>query len=307
MRALLRHGEERGHIMVRTHLLDRPRFDSLSEVDLVLLVDVWNQPGHWKRGHRRLARLIPFTSQARYWRRVRRALEGRYVHVDNAYVDICDLPYLPCNGAARGPMCPFKAGPDRRCFAWRNRSVYERSTLNWFLSPLHRDVVTRRLESGSLPPSDVCRPLIDPEPFRAASRPDAERSIRRLYVGPLTEAKGLHEVLRLYDPSSIDVVGRTPSDVDLKPVVARFASWRPPVRPDEMPALLGDAREVLFLPRWPEPQGRVALEASLAGCKVIANDRVGALSFVERPDDDRLYGGAADEFWRRAEATAGSS
>jgi glycosyltransferase involved in cell wall biosynthesis len=305
VRELLRAGELRGHELSRTHLLNRPRFDPVGDIDLSLLIDVWNQPGHWQRPHRRLLQKIPWTSYARYRRRVDAAMAGSYVHFDNAYVDICDLPYLPCNGEARGPICPFKKQGDRRCFAWKNRRIYEDGIANWFLSPLHRSVVEGRLEApNELPPARICRPLIDTEKFRAADGPRDRRPIERLYVGPLTEAKGLAEVVERFEPSSVHVVGRAPGGEDMDDSLPEFASRRPPVAPDEMPELLGSAREVLFLPRWPEPQGRIALEAALAGCNLVANDRVGALTFSQEPDDERLYERAADDFWDQLEADA---
>jgi glycosyltransferase involved in cell wall biosynthesis len=227
------------------------------------------------------------------------------VHFDNAYVDICDLPYLPCNGLAQGPMCPFKRWPDRRCFAYLNRRMYDRSLLNWFVSPLHRDVVLRRF--GSDPPqaaTAVCRPLLDPEPFRQAGRGGKPRTIEMLYVGPLVEAKGYPEVVRRFGLGSTTFVGSAPTRRSLRAVLRRAhrADHQDRVDSRDMPGLLASAKRLAALPRWPEPQGRVVLEAQLAGCEVVANDRVGALTFRFDPTDPRLYEGAADEFWRRVES-----
>jgi glycosyltransferase involved in cell wall biosynthesis len=225
------------------------------------------------------------------------------VHFDDAYVDICDLPYLPCNGEARCKKCPFKTGIDRRCFAHRNKRLYEHSATNWFVSPLHRDVVEQRLESQrELSPSAVCRPLLDPEPFREAGANARERPLELLYVGPFVEAKGLDNVDHAIGLEKVHAVGRSPRTRLRRSVTPPFASVRPPVAPAEMPALLASARRLVALPRWPEPQGRIALEASLAGCEVIGNDRVGAFSFGPKPTDDRLYAGAAEDFWERLEA-----
>jgi glycosyltransferase involved in cell wall biosynthesis len=296
LRTLLNAGALRGHAIARTHVLPQPVFERIGDPDLVLMADVWNVPGHRRRLLRRALRRLPGTAQWRYHQRVARAMTMRYVHLDNAYVDICDLDYLPCNGEARGRGCPFKPGGE--CFVHANAAMYERAAGLVFVSPLHRDTILGRLERPELADrSWVCRPLIDPTPLRAAARRSRERPIERLYLGPLTEAKGL-DAMRGLGLETIHAVGRAPAAGN-EP--GEFAQLRPPVPAEEVPDLLASARAVVALPRWPEPQGRVALEAVLAGCELIANDRVGALSFDLPPDDERLYDGAADEFWRYLE------
>jgi glycosyltransferase involved in cell wall biosynthesis len=297
LRTLLEAGAGRGHRIVRTHMLPRPVFESLRGVDLVLMADVWNVPGHRRRLHRRMAGHLPGSAHWRYHRRVRRAGSVRYVHLDNAYVDICDLPYLPCNGTARGPRCPFKDGGRGACFAHGNAGMYEHADQLVFVSPLHRETVLARLERPDLiGQSTVCRPLVDPQPLRRAAGRSQGREIERLYLGPINEAKGLEEMRQTLGLETIHAVGRA-GDRHSAAAADAFAELRPPVPPADVPDLLASARAVVTLPRWPEPQGRVALEAVLAGCELIANERVGALSFELRPDDDRLYEGAADDFW----------
>jgi hypothetical protein len=71
-----------------------------------------------------------------------------------------------------------------------------------------------------------------------------------------------------------------------------------------MPALFNRAESFVFLPRWPEPQGRVVIEAALCGCGLETNDSVGALSFSQPPDEPALCEGAADEWWDHVERLA---
>lgn len=306
VRELLAAGRARGHEISRTHVLPRPVFEPPGRPDLVLLVDVWNVPGHRRRLHRRVMRRLPGSALWRYDRRVRWASGRRYVHLDNAYVDLCDLPYLPCNGEARGPLCPHKTGRDRRCFAGRTRRLYEDAAHLIFLSPLHQRTVLARLEDEGLAErASICRPLIDPQPFRAAAARATTRPIDRLYLGPLTEAKGLDEMRDRLGLGTIHAVGRPPASLDRADAEA-LASLRPPVAREQVPELLASARALVMLPRWPEPQGRVALEAVLAGCELIGNDRLGALTFDQDPADDALYAGAADEVWQRLEGLAAS-
>jgi hypothetical protein len=69
----------------------------------------------------------------------------------------------------------------------------------------------------------------------------------------------------------------------------------------EVPILMNRAKSFVFLPRWPEPQGRVVIEAALCGCRLITNDRVGATSFpfdISRIDH---FKGATADFWDKIE------
>ncbi|SCY19627.1 glycosyltransferase family 9 protein [Flavobacterium caeni] len=49
--------------------------------------------------------------------------------------------------------------------------------------------------------------------------------------------------------------------------------------------ILGKTRYFFCKPFWPEPSGRLAAEAFLSGCEIIANDRVGTFSFDFYPND----------------------
>lgn len=50
---------------------------------------------------------------------------------------------------------------------------------------------------------------------------------------------------------------------------------------DEMPTLLNRYRAVVVMPRMYHAFGRLAVEALACGCRVVANDRVGALTFED--------------------------
>jgi hypothetical protein len=62
------------------------------------------------------------------------------------------------------------------------------------------------------------------------------------------------------------------------------------------------AKNFVFLPRWPEPQGRVVVEAALSGCKLIVNENVGAMSFpfdIANPENMK---DSKRIFWEELEA-----
>jgi hypothetical protein len=54
---------------------------------------------------------------------------------------------------------------------------------------------------------------------------------------------------------------------------------------DKVLAILGQTKTFFCKPFWPEPSGRLAAEAFLSGCEIIANDRVGTFSFDFYPTD----------------------
>ena len=61
------------------------------------------------------------------------------------------------------------------------------------------------------------------------------------------------------------------------------------------------AKNFVFLPRWPEPQGRVVVEAAMCGCNLITNQNVGATSFPFDLANPANFAGAEDEFWSAIE------
>lgn len=74
---------------------------------------------------------------------------------------------------------------------------------------------------------------------------------------------------------------------------------------EEVPIYMNRAKNFVFLPRWPEPQGRVVVEAAMCGCNLVVNGNVGALSFDFDLRDPRNYEGAAADFWGTLEQVAG--
>src|SRR5437867_10821713 len=94
-RRLLEVGRERGHDIRIASV--RPRAHSGHErPDFTLFIDVfnhahsWNSLGAWRR-------FDPDFLKAA-------ALKAPFAHLVTAYVDICNLPWLPCRGAA-APKC----------------------------------------------------------------------------------------------------------------------------------------------------------------------------------------------------------
>lgn len=278
-RAVIEEGRRLGHDIRRTCVFPRPVRESFDTPDVWLLADVHNIPERWWR--RLPARLL------------RRVIDHeRYIHLDNAYVDVCDLPYLPCNGQVDGDGCPFKRRRwvrDRRCFRVQTRRMYERARLNIFMSPLHRRTVQRLLGEDTVGRYFDMRPAIDTRRFRNSGR---DRDIDHLYMGVIHEAKGAENLARGFPDGSLTIAGRL---VDRR--YRGLGRQLGHVPYDDVPALLNRAKVFVHLPRWPEPQGRVVAEAALCGCTLQTNDRVGASSFGLDLSDPQSYEGALAETW----------
>lgn len=68
-----------------------------------------------------------------------------------------------------------------------------------------------------------------------------------------------------------------------------------PVRPEDMPSVLGQYKTFVFLPAVIEPFGRLVCEAWAAGCELIVNELIGALYWIrEKPEAIQT---AAIDFW----------
>jgi glycosyltransferase involved in cell wall biosynthesis len=296
-RRLIDVGVGRGHDIRLSSVRPKQR-EAHASPDLTLLIDVFNfahsvkSLGAWREfGPAFLEEMIE---------------PAPFVHLTNAYVDICNLPYLPCSGE-RLDGCPIKPTLNvgqrfmirdwsHDCFAQRAlvRRLYEASVLNVYLSPLHRRITESLLDSTRLPSSYVLEPMIDTKVFFNEHR---ERDIDYLFVGVLGEAKGLSAMRERFGQTDIHLIGRCTPGV--KPDFGRYLGH---VSYEEVPRYMNRAKNFVFLPRWPEPQGRVVAEAALCGCRIIGNENVGALSFDMDLADPRSYEGVEDDFWARLEA-----
>lgn len=282
----LLNGAGRSGIDIQLHAVwPKPHFGKV-DVAFWLLTDVQNLPRRQRRIDQRFLSKVPRTRQWRFARVISKAIEDGFAHLDNAYVDTCDLPYLPCKGDRAYETCPFR--PRTPCQRFASAHLYSDAKACYFVSPLHQEVVTT-LQPVARSKARLLRPTIQPEPFLRAGHAGQQRDIENLFVGSFTEAKGsteLHEIPRL-----TIVTPAPPRDPPPE------ATVHVNVPPDQMPAYFARAKRFVFRPSWPEPFGRVVAEAALAGCDLDVEGQVGALSFSVPPSDLSLYRDAVDEFW----------
>jgi glycosyltransferase involved in cell wall biosynthesis len=135
--------------------------------------------------------------------------------------------------------------------------------------------------------------MIDVNAFRNEGRP---RDIDFLFVGVISEAKGIIEMRERFKHADLHLIGQLAPGTTLD-----FGRHVGQVPYQEIPRWMNRAKNFVFVPRWPEPQGRVVAEAALCGCNIIANRNVGALSFGFDLADRTQYGGTEKEFWQTLE------
>jgi glycosyltransferase involved in cell wall biosynthesis len=145
----------------------------------------------------------------------------------------------------------------------------------------------------------ILRPTVDTAQFRPNADVE-ERAVERLFVGAFVEAKGSREIMSRWPAGEVLVVGPSTPDAENYPGYCGARAYT------EIPRIMRNARTFVFRPRWPEPQGRVVVEAALSGCALDVNENIGALSFALPPSDPSLSDGAAEEFWSRLESLAGN-
>jgi glycosyltransferase involved in cell wall biosynthesis len=225
--------------------------------------------------------------------------------MSNAYVDVCNLGHLPCSGQAEA-RCAYKSplhlvhNLALRDFGWQCfaleplvRKLFANSALNVYLSPLHQRTIEGILGGDRGRASFVLKPTIDSTVFYNQRR---ERDIDYLFVGVIGEAKGLAAMRERFRGADIHFVGKVAPGEKLD-----FGTYHGSVPYSEIPNFMNRAKHFVFLPRWPEPQGRVVVEAALCGCELITNQNVGATSFPFDIRNPANFAHAGEEFWTAIE------
>lgn len=297
-RALIVEGRRRGH-NIRISSVRPSTAAQHRDPDLNIFIDVcnsghsWRSLGAWRRFDMEVLRLA--------------AKQAPFVHLTNAYVDVCNLPYLPCSGIRIDNSCLAKTkltwfrrrfllnDETTACSASKDsmRWLYAEASLNVYVSPLHQHVTETLLALDAPPPAYILPPMIDVTRFFDQRM---ERDIEYLFVGVISEAKGLNLMRERFRNENIVLVGRCAPGVKLD-----FGLHIEHVPYEAVPEYMNRAKNLVCLPRWPEPQGRVVAEAALCGCNIIGNDNVGALSFGTDLSEPAHYANIEANFWKRIE------
>lgn len=142
-RALMEHGLSKGH-QIKLSAVRPNKTDFFEKPDLTIFIDVFNightykSLGGWRSFPKRFIEAMMARSP--------------FIHMTNAYTDVCNLPYLPCSGEG-ARECEFKVDISfakkiqlrdlsNQCFANQKlpTELYENSKLNIYLSPLHKRI-----------------------------------------------------------------------------------------------------------------------------------------------------------------------
>ena len=164
--------------------------------------------------------------------------------------------------------------------------------MNIFVSPLHKEVISNILKLDKTK-GFVLRPIIDTNKFKNLKK---ERVIENLFIGVISEAKGYKYLLDEYSDKELTLIGKSIIKEKIK-----FNNWLGEKSYDDIPDYLNKTKNFVFKPRWPEPQGRVVIEAALCGCNLKLNENVGANTFEFKLSDPVNYINAAKEFWQNIE------
>jgi glycosyltransferase involved in cell wall biosynthesis len=141
------------------------------------------------------------------------------------------------------------------------------------------------LRAGCAPDRLYTVPSPAPSTDRSFAPVSRDAPPRFLFLGRLVQKKGVFWLLRAFaevnEPAILDVAGEGP-ERERAETLARelgirdrvtFHGWVPS---DDVPALMQDARAVIFPSVWHEPAGLVSLEAAAYGRSLIAS-RVGGI------------------------------
>ncbi len=106
---------------------------------------------------------------------------------------------------------------------------------------------------------------------------EKDKKVRVLYLGSLLKSKGPHLLLQAVQglECHIDLYGEGILREELNILIRNLkldAAIHPPRPYAEIPQIYADADLVVFPSIWPEPFGRIAIEAMAAGKPVIASD-----------------------------------
>lgn len=178
-----------------------------------------------------------------------------------------------------------------------SRPIFQRSAFNVFLSPVHLE--NHKKELGC---DGVAMPLaIDVEKFKANGTPRKPGAAVISNVRNFKSWGILQGFITAHPEMSFEVL----TDKDL-PVSGENVSARGMVPPEEMPGVLGGYDTLVhLLDGWGAGE-RVVFEAALCGCRVIANENVGHMSWgkdLNNQEELRPWLRQAPfEFWKMVDA-----
>lgn len=181
------------------------------------------------------------------------------------------------------------------------RKLFANAHLNIFQSPKHFqshfEFYGEAIKNHLIMPPTVQVHKLRPVAFRD------ENTIP--FFGDLSYLKGGHEFVsyaEAHPEATFTVYGNN----RLRRPMPTNIHFHEPVSNDKVLEILGRTKTIICKPVWPEPSGRLAAEAFLSDCNIIANDRIGTFSFDFYPNDKnraiKEIRQAPEEFWKAIES-----
>lgn len=164
------------------------------------------------------------------------------------------------------------------------RAWFLRNAKFIFCSPLHRERFPWGADGPAIPPP------LEPDDFKPPRQSRRRREGICSIAGWRNQGKGAQYIEEwAADNGPVDVYGGgafSPRGLNVH--------YRGELAPDRVAQTLWGYERLVFLPFELEPFCRTVAEAHFAGCEVITNQLIGALYWLERPDELRS---AAEDFW----------
>lgn len=178
------------------------------------------------------------------------------------------------------------------------RWLLDNAALLIFSSPVQQEAFGYQHDRSTV----LIPPPVDLERFGVAALPEEERQ-GSVFIGRVDVYKGA--------PAAVDWALRTGEPLALiGDIMMGFGTLPPFIRVigrapyEEMPAILGKAKRLVFFPEWPEAFGRAVVEAWVAGCELLLSGRIGAQYWIENEPERLGLEGPMTEFWQAVEGVA---
>lgn len=206
--------------------------------------------------------------------------------------------------ARRNIICTVDAGYKLCCDNGKfhlYRKLFSKSRLNCFQSPRHfeshKDFFGEAIHENVL----IMPPTVEVDSLKISDEKD-DSTIP--FFGDLSFLKGARAFVEFAcenPDKKFTVYGNNKTDLQIPPNV----TFHEMIDNEKVLGILGKTKQFFCQPFWPEPSGRLAAEAFLSGCEIIANDRIGTFSFDFYPNDiaraKKEMKETPEIFWNRIE------
>lgn len=180
------------------------------------------------------------------------------------------------------------------------RDVFSRSQLNIFQSPKHYESHLN-FYGEAVKNHLIMPPTVDVDAIKVSENKN-ETVIP--FFGELSHLKG-GEAFLAFAAENPDKIFEVYGEDKIQQPIPPNVFFKESVSNESVLEILGKTKYFFCKPYWPEPSGRLAAEAFLSGCEIIANDRVGTFSFDFYPNDieraKREMQQALENFWDEAD------